>query len=318
MEVYKEKIANDEREVLHFSKARAFIHLVGNSKITITKNAISDLISDMDRTYETAGLLLGHSENGKIVFDKYVKDHSVKHRGDMFVQKDSGRELKDLKAYYAKEGFNAVVFVHLHPNHYSRIAITSLPMHEALNKNDKNVALEFSGPKSMEAGFVSAYEGVLTKTNTINGTPLFKLSIFDISKGAERPEIFQVEASEEAATDNRPSISSLLRGLTRVPEDLKYGMDKLFKGTYTESTTKMLNYPSSTEQIADIINNKIISNMDLPPLFKRRIKAVESQPGTYALTIKNPPGIFAGPTYKKRVQEVENNIFKAVNAMFNA
>ena len=57
--------------MLHFSKDRAFIHLVGNSKITITKNAISDLISDMDRTYETAGLLLGHSENGKTVFDKY-------------------------------------------------------------------------------------------------------------------------------------------------------------------------------------------------------------------------------------------------------
>jgi hypothetical protein len=314
MEIYTK---NEVKAEYFSNNKKVFAHLVGNSNTTITRDTIYNLISDMDRTYETAGLLLGHSEKGKTAFDRYVSDHSVTRRGDMFVQKDFNRELQDLTDY-AKEGFNAVIFVHLHPKHFSRTAITSLSMYEALNQIDKTVALMYSGPTSMKAGFVSAYEGILTRTKTISDNPLFGLSIFDISKGAEQPETFEVSVSGKAEAEGSKS-SGLLRRLTRAQEDLKYRMDSLFKGTSTQITAELLNYPSSAEKIADIINKEIISNMNLPRLLKGRISAVEDQNnGTYTLIIKNPPGIFAGPQYKEKVDETWNRILEAVNARLNA
>lgn len=316
METYNDKVAKEEVKSEYFSNGKkVFAHMVGDSGITITRDAVRSLISDMDRYYETAGFLLGYSKDGKITFDTYVQNHAVIIRDATFLEKDRVREKSEMLKY-AKKGFNAVILVHLHPE-YDEIEITPSSMEKTLNEFDKKVATESSGPVGKETGFVSIYSGVLSRT-ALTSTKIFRLSIFDALNGAEKAENFQVSHEEKLASNVKSSISRLLRKPAKAVQEVKYMYDKLPKGTEMFTINSIIT-PLGAEEIAEISRrvNSMVSNMDIHPSVKEGIYVyADARQKTYTVVIKEPVGVRAY-LHKNELNNAKKSVFKAAEDMFN-
>ncbi|MEM0202008.1 MAG: hypothetical protein QXR73_02430 [Candidatus Micrarchaeaceae archaeon] len=165
-----ETIAGRMFSFTHSDKPDAVIH----------RSALLEMLIDMDRGYETAGFLFGHSADGTIVFDLYAPMDVSRYGKDGIMP---GNKWESQLEHYARKGYDSVMFVHTHrfANYENYSDATANP---TLIGPDEIIALSHEQVSSKK-GFRHIYEGIVS---IYLRDKVFNIATFDLSNGAERSE----------------------------------------------------------------------------------------------------------------------------------
>ncbi len=275
--------------VEEFPNKTVLLHFSNSEKVSINKEALYDLISDMNRNYETAGYLLGKydPQSRKTLFSIYKSSRSIINRFKDSVVINPKFEQDEISGY-KQMGFDSIIFLHSHPNRSFKYFLE-----EKLNKIDNNTALTSHKLEAIKAGFKIACDGVLSKYS--NTSPnldakeikkIFKLSLFD-DLNAGKPESFSIV---ENYNENKiHELSKFLRkGPSRTIQKLKCGLDELFMPIEARFGLK-INKKLSNEEINKILKdvNEYLDNTKLSFVHNRI--HIDYESNEFEIIVDQPP-----------------------------
>ncbi len=287
----------------------SLIYLETNdSKIYIERSALFTMLKDMERNYETAGMLLGKSRedgNGRaIVLEKYRPNKCD--RGRTFARIDNKVLKKELKKELEKDAFDSVVFVHLHPLRDYKVHPNYIVFGVELNESDRKAMYDLRELAATQLGLKHVFSGVVTFRTTFNGDPIFKLEIYDAFNNGKN-----VYFKPEGEISKKDAFYSLLRKPVIQLQALDYLLKNALRreATYIKST---LPRNLESEQLMDITESVSTELNNVLPNIVRKNILIEVEPtGKYfKIIIKEPPKIFY-PLYKI-YKEAENEIMEVV------
>jgi hypothetical protein len=307
-----------EKEAIKIEKLNglSFVYLeTNNSKIYIERSALFKMLEDMERNYETAGMLLGNSRedgNGEvIVLEKYRPNKCDKGRTyTLITTKALKNELeKELK----KDAFDSVIFVHLHPPLRNYMANSNyIVFGEELNESDRNAAYSFHELATTQLGLKHVFSGVVTLRATHNGDPIFKFEIYDTSNKCEN-----VYFKLEGEIDKKDVFYSLLRKPIIQFQTVEYLFkDALRRETkYIKSPLPQNLGPEQLRNITESVNKELNA---LPPKVRKNFSyGIKEEPINnskyFTMKIEKPPRIF----YRlyKMYEKAENKIMGVVEEL---
>ena len=309
--LYKETASAEQ-----FSNKTVLLHFSNSEKVSINKEALYDLINDMDRNCETAGYLLGKYDpkSGKTLFSMYKPDRSIINRFKGSVNTNSEIQQDEISNYKQK-GFNSIIFLHLHPNCYFNYSLE-----EKLNKTDKNTALNYHGIEAKKAGFEIVYEGILSKySNTPKNldvkeiNKIFKLSLFD-DLNTGKPESFCTVGNYNENKNHKLS-QFLRKGPSRTIQKLKSELDELFMPMEARFGVE-INKGLSNEDINKILVN-VNENLDNTKLsFVHNRIHIYYESNEFEIKVDQPPKViysFFENQYNKIINDTINIIHEKSN-----
>jgi hypothetical protein len=287
----------------------SFIYLeTKDSKIYIERSALFAMLKDMERNYETAGMLLGKSRedgNGRvIVLEKYRPNKCD--RGGTFTKINDKALKKELEKELEKDAFDSVVFVHSHPLR-NKVHPDYIVFGVELNESDRKAMYDLC-ELATQLGLKHVFSGVVTFNTTLNGDPIFKLEIYDaFDKGKN------VYFKLEGEIDKKDALYSLLRKSVIQFQDLDYLLKNALrpKTTYIKNALPQNLEPEQLRGIKEYFSKELNA---LPPRVRENI-SIEVDPTRKSLTIemKEPPPTFYR-LYKMH-QEAKNKIMEVVKEL---
>ncbi len=158
------------------------------SRMSIDRSALHKMLIDMSRTYESNGLLAGNVDAaGAARFSRY---YTVKGqvRGPKWTYVDAElykRQLDGLR----KEGFDAVLHIHLHPSFLKSSYLPSQAyrmLEQTLDQADKKALAEYY-ESSMKCGFSVSMLGIVMQGLAGNRHAMY-MNAFDFADGSKRVE----------------------------------------------------------------------------------------------------------------------------------
>ncbi|MGC8586909.1 MAG: hypothetical protein ACP5K9_01310 [Candidatus Micrarchaeia archaeon] len=279
------------------------------AKIKIAESAIRDLIHDMYRSYETAGMLAGNvGSDGTILFTKYIKAEGVIRYSASVHQKF--QTYKEQLEKIASEGYDAEISLHTHPiiDKHS-IGSTEMLMIEkrGLNNLDKKAAMLFHKPTAEEIGFRAAFEGVfeirfrIQEDNEV--VTATDIAIFDIDKSTESTENFTIVHDENA--EKRYLLKKVFRSSRKLVEGISAKIrDPL--------TTKLVNIeiPFGSQAPDDFSNIKTLLALAKVPEEK---VTVSINGDKLNVTFKSTPFT----RLQRKEEQIVENILKVIGGFTN-
>ncbi len=309
-----------KRKIEEFPKGILFLYMQSDG-IAIKRSALHEMILDMNRNYETAGLLLGNYSKNVVHFDAYVPSKALDTRSYSSVVSNIEKQKKEL-AYYSSKGYHSVALVHSHP----QMKIAHLLREESLNFFDRRHANELSKPIGEQLKFEKVYEGVLSISpnasmeklhNRININAgeshfnAFSLSIFDAFDGAEESLGFNLEGEIEKES----SVKSLLRKARIARQTIKLKCDSLFMNSVLVFSNALRNVPANEDGAKRI--REVLNEIEIPKKLKGRI-GIEFIDGQYLLLVSNPPFIIMAfhRSYYAQLDRLLKDIQRKADALF--
>ncbi len=309
--LYKENASAEQ-----FPNKTMLLHFSNSEKVSINKEALYNLINDMDRNYETAGYLLGKydPQSEKFLFSTYKPSKSIIHRFKGSVVINPKLEQDGILGYKQK-GFDSIIFLHLHPN-----CSFNYSLEEKLNKIDNNTALTYHKLEAEKAGFRIAFDGVLSK---YSNTPpnldakeikkIFKLSLFD-DLNTGKPESFYIVGDYNENKNHKLS-QFLRKGPSRTIQKLKSELDELFmplEARFGVEINKGLNSEDINKILKDV--NEYLDNTKLSFVHNRI--HIDYKSNEFEIIVNQPPKViysFFENQHNKIIKDTINIIHEKSN-----
>ncbi len=183
--------------------------------ITIDRSAMQDMLIDMNRTYENNGILAGKvGADGKARFSKYLTAKG-QFRGPHWTYVDNELYKKQLEELH-KEGFDAVLHIHLHPNLHNSSYLLSQSyrmLGQKLNQTDKKALAEYY-ESGRQCGFTVSMMGIVMQGFAGDEHAMY-MNAFDFEDDSRRVEGYALLGKPHMPSMRAAFSSALRKGIEK-------------------------------------------------------------------------------------------------------
>ncbi len=233
--------------------------------------ALSQMIYDFDRKYETAGYLIGKYDAniGAPQFSKYIPMKGLKRLRDSVEVKNENKELKQLKRL-RKKGYTSIIRVHVHPDQdYTKFS-SNEPGY-----TDSNAFIEFDS-YAKALGFQEVYSGIQfggKKLKSSKGLSLYHLTGIGLEKTSY--EVVGWDKNKKYKDKRIKKFARTTQGAKHVFSELNY-----------ITTTDVNKYHFEPTYYKNILSLKVLKKEVNKALLSNGIKNIKLKGGRSDLYLK--------------------------------